>query len=237
MPGERGGPATLLTFALREMRMTTVLKTGDGDAAAAPEKALRLKFSRYQSFLVALLAFLQFSIILDFMIISPLGAILMPDLDISPQRFGEIVSAYAFSAGVSGLLAAGFADRFDRKRFLLFFYCGFIAGTTLCALARNYPLLLLARIVTGLFGGVIGSMVLAIATDLFPLARRGRVMGVVTTAFSASQVLGIPMGLYIASHWDWHAAFVAIVLVTIPVGLEFGVPVPVAGDVKSHLDA
>src|SRR5712672_4836047 len=118
--------------------MTTVLKTGDGDAAAAPEKVLPLKFSRYQSFLVALLAFLQFSIVLDFMIISPLGAIIMPDLDISPQRFGEIVSAYAFSAGVSGLLAAGFADRFDRKRLLLFFYVGFTLGTALCAFAPNY---------------------------------------------------------------------------------------------------
>src|SRR3974390_3371318 len=106
--------------------MTTVLKTGDRDAAAAPEKAPALKFSPYQRFVVGLLAFLQFSIVLDFMIISPLGAIIMPDLDISPQRFGEIVSAYAFSAGASGLLAAGFADRFDRKKFLLFFYCGFV---------------------------------------------------------------------------------------------------------------
>src|SRR5260221_7382753 len=176
-------------------------------------------FSRYQSLLIALLALAQFTLILDFVIMSPLGAILMPALDITAGQFGVAVSAYAFSAGISGVLAAGFADRFDRKRFLLFFYCGFIAGTTLCALAPNYPLLLLARIVTGLFGGVIGSIVLAIATDLFPLAMRGRVMGVVTTAFSASQVLGIPMGLYIASHWDWHAAFLAIVLVTIPVGL------------------
>src|SRR5258708_18411697 len=166
--------------------MTTVLKTGDGDAAAAPEKAPRLKFSRYQRFLVALLAFLQFSIILDFMIISPLGAIIMPDLDISPQRFGEIVSAYAFSAGVSGLLAAGFADRFDRKRFLLFFYCGFIAGTTLCALAPNYPLLLLARICTGLCCRGTGSTGLAKPSDHFRLSLRGRVTGVGTTAFSAS---------------------------------------------------
>ncbi len=198
--------------------MTKVLKTGKGDDAA-PEKVPQLKFTSYQKFVVALLAFLQFSIVLDFMIISPLGAIIMPDLDISPQRFGEIVSAYAFSAGISGFLAAGFADRFDRKRFLLFFYCGFIAGTTLCALAPNYPLLLLARIVTGLFGGVIGSIVLAIATDLFPLAMRGRVMGVVQTAFSASQVLGIPTGLYIANLWNWHAAFLTIVLIAIPVGL------------------
>jgi hypothetical protein len=133
------------------------------------------------------------------MIISPLGAIIMPDLGIGPQRFGEVVSAYAFSAGISGIVAAGFADRFDRKRFLLFFYFGFIIGTALCALAPNYHLLLLARIVTGLFGGVIGSVVLAIATDLFPFQMRGRVLGVVQTAFSASQVLGIPVGLYIAN--------------------------------------
>ena len=218
MPGaQRAGNATL-TFVFHEIPMTTVLKTGDRDAAA-PEKVLQLRFSRYQKFVVAMLAFLQFSIILDFMIISPLGAIIMPDLDIGPQRFGEIVSAYAFSAGISGFLAAGFADRFDRKRFLLFFYCGFIAGTMLCALAPNYPLLLLARIVTGLFGGVIGSIVLAIATDLFPLQMRGRVMGVVQTAFAASQVLGIPAGLYIANLWNWHATFLAIVLIAIPVGL------------------
>src|SRR5262245_48149437 len=215
MPVQRDRPAMLLTFVLHEIPMTTVRKTGDGDTAA-PEKVL---FSRYQKFVVALLAFLQFSIVLDFMIISPLGAVIMPDLTISPQRFGRFGPADACSAGLSCLLAAGFADRFDRKRFLLFLYCGVIAGTTLCALAPNYPLLLLARIVTGLFGGVVGSIVLAIATDLFPLAMRGRVMGVVTAAFSASQVLGIPTGLYIANHWNWHATFLAIVLVTIPVGL------------------
>ncbi len=199
--------------------MTTDLKTGDHSTAAEPEQAMRLRFSGYQIFVVALLAFLQFCIILDFMIISPLGAIIMPDLGIGPQRFGEIVSAYAFSAGASGILAAGFADRFDRKRFLLFFYFGFIVGTALCALAPNYPLLLIARIVTGLFGGVIGSVVLAIATDLFPLAMRGRVMGFVQTAFSASQVLGIPIGLYIANLWNWHMTFLAIILIAIPVGL------------------
>ncbi len=204
--------------------MTTDVKTAGTEAPAkpqqpeAPAKAAPPKFTGYQMFLVALLAFLQFSIILDFMIISPLGAIIMPDLDITPQRFGEIVSAYAFSAGASSLLAAGFADRFDRKKFLLFFYCGFVAGTGLCALATSYPQLLVARVVTGIFGGVIGSVVLAIVTDLFPLAMRGRVMGVVQTAFSASQVMGIPAGIYIANLWNWHVTFLAIILVAAPVG-------------------
>jgi predicted MFS family arabinose efflux permease len=172
-------------------------------------------FSRYQSFRIALLAFAQFTIILDFIIMSPLGAILMPALNITAGQFGVAVSAYAFSAGISAILAAGFADRFDRKRLLLFFYLGFTLGTLLCALAPNYHLLLLGRIVTGLFGGVIGSVVLAIITDLFPLHLRGRVMGFVQTAFAASQVLGIPTGLFLANHWNWHVSFGAIVVLSI----------------------
>src|ERR1700688_1798140 len=157
-------------------------------------------FSRYQSLLVALLAFVQFTVILDFTIMSPLGAIIMPALDITAGQFGVAVSAYAFSAGISGILSAGFADRFDRKRLLLFFYLGFTAGTALCALAPNYHVLLLGRIVTGLFGGVIGSVVLAIVPGLFALPLRGRVMGFVQTAFAASQVLGIPAGLFLSNH-------------------------------------
>src|ERR1700710_1918037 len=168
-------------------------------------------FSRYQSVLIALLALVQFTIILDFMIMSPLGAIIMPALDISAAQFGVAVSAYAFRAGISGILAAGFADRFDRKRLLLFFYLGFTLGTALCAFAPNYHLLLLGRIVTGLFGGVIGSVVLAIVTDLFALQLRGRVMGFVQTAFAASQVLGIPAGLFLSNHWNWHVSFGALV--------------------------
>jgi predicted MFS family arabinose efflux permease len=189
------------------------------DKATADGIRPRVAFSRYQKFVIAILAFLQFTIILDFMIISPLGAIMMPTLRMSPQQFGLAVSSYAFSAGLSGLLAAGFADRFDRKRLLLFFYAGFILGTLLCALADTFPLLLGARIVTGLFGGVIGSVVLAIATDLFPLEMRGRVMGFIQTAFAASQVLGLPAGLYFANHWDWHAPFLAIIAVAAPAGL------------------
>jgi predicted MFS family arabinose efflux permease len=171
------------------------------------------KFTPYQKFVVIMLAFLQFTIVLDFMILSPLGAMLIPALKITPAQFGLVVSAYAFSAGASGLLTAGFADRFDRKKLLLFFYTGFILGTLFCGLAPNYYALLIARMVTGIFGGVIGSIVFAITTDLFPLSMRGRVMGVVQTSLAASQVLGIPLGLYFANLWGWHAPFIMIVLV------------------------
>jgi predicted MFS family arabinose efflux permease len=179
------------------------------------QKARDRGFSPYQSLIVALLALVQFTIIIDFMIMSPLGAIIMPALNITTAQFGVAVSAYAFSAGISGILAAGFADRFDRKRLLLFFYVGFTLGTALCAVAPNYHLLLLGRIVTGLFGGVMGSIVLAIITDLFSLQLRGRVMGFVQTAFAASQVLGIPVGLFLSNHWNWHICFAALVALSI----------------------
>ncbi|OZI06804.1 MFS transporter [Siphonobacter sp. BAB-5385] len=153
------------------------------------------------------------------MVLSPLGAILMPTLHITPVQFGWVVSAYAFSAGASGLLAAGFADNFDRKKLLLFFYTGFTLGTFLCSIATDYHFLLFARIFTGLFGGVIGSICSAIITDLFALEVRGRVMGFVQMAFATSQVLGIPIGLYLANEFGWHSPFTMIVLFCIVIGI------------------
>ena len=176
-------------------------------------------FTKYQIFVISILAFLQFTVVLDFMVLSPLGAILLSELSITTTQFGVVVSAYAFSAGASGLLAAGFADKFDRKKLLLFFYTGFVIGTFLCGMAPDYNFLLFARIVTGIFGGVIGSISFAIVTDLFPLEKRGRVMGFVQMAFALSQVIGIPVGLYIATNWGWHSPFHMIVSISIIVGI------------------
>src|SRR5580700_9361612 len=202
------------------------------NAPAPPEK-----FTRYQIAVVAILAFLQFTVVLDFMILSPLGAILMTELHVSPAQFGLVVSAYAFSAAISGLIAAGFADKFDRKTLLLFFYSGFVLGTLLCGFAPTYALLLGARIVTGFFGGVIGSISMAIIADLFPFAARGRVMGFVMTAFSASQVLGIPLGLYLSNAWGWHAPFLMIAGVSFVVGIViFTVLQPADAHLKNPTD-
>jgi predicted MFS family arabinose efflux permease len=178
-----------------------------------------MRFTGYQKLVVGMLAFLQFAVIVDFMLMAPLGAIIMPALSIDAAQFGMVVSAYAFAAGASGILAAGFADRFDRKRLLLFFYVGFILGTLWCGLAQSFASLLAARIVTGFFGGVIGSVVLAIATDLFAPQMRGRVMGVIQTAFAASQILGLPFGIYLSNRWNWHVPFIAVAVLGAAGGL------------------
>jgi predicted MFS family arabinose efflux permease len=176
-------------------------------------------FTRYEVFIIIILTIIQFTVILDFMVLSPLGAILMPELDISPSQFGLVVSAYAFSAGASGLLAAGFADKFDRKKILLFFYVGFVIGTFFCGIAEGYGQLLAARVFTGIFGGVIGAVGFAIVTDLFKMEVRGRVMGFLQMAFAGSQVLGLPIGLKAATMWNWHMPFLMIVASSVVVGI------------------
>jgi predicted MFS family arabinose efflux permease len=187
--------------------------------ASNPSPAALPTFTSYQKFVVGILSFLQFTIILDFMIMSPLGATIMPVLKISPSQFGVAVSVYAFAAGVSGLIAASFADKFDRKKLLLVFYAGFLAGTLLCGIAPTYHFLLAARLVTGMFGGVIGAIAFAITVDLFAVELRGRVMGILQTSFAASQILGLPAGLFLSNHFGWHSPFLMIVTLGIFAGL------------------
>ncbi len=167
-------------------------------------------FTSYEKLVIFILAISQFTVILDFMVMSPLGDLLIKSMNMDASAFGIVVSAYAFSAGASGMLTAGFADKYDRKKLLLFFYTGFIIGTVFCGLANSFYALVAARIITGLFGGVIGSISMAIITDLFALEQRGRVMGFVQMGFGASQVLGIPIGLYIANRMGWEAPFLFI---------------------------
>jgi len=176
-------------------------------------------FTGYQVFMVVILSLLQFTVILDFMVLSPLGTILMKTMKMQPHQFGSVVSAYAFSAGISGILAAGFADKFDRKKLLMFFYVGFILGTLFCGLANSYETLLAARIFTGVFGGVIGSISMAIVTDVFSLQQRGRVMSFIQMAFAGSQILGLPIGLFLATRFNWHMTFFMIVGLTVLVGI------------------
>jgi predicted MFS family arabinose efflux permease len=160
--------------------------------------------------LLILLASVNFTHILDFMVMMPLGNFLMPYFNITPGQFSVIVASYSISAAVSGFTAAFYVDGYDRKKVLLFGYIGFTIGTLCCGIASSYLLLLLARITAGLFGGLIGAQVLSIVADSFPYEKRGQAMGILFSAFSLASIVGVPSALYLAGWLGWHSPFLSI---------------------------
>lgn len=165
-------------------------------------------FSKQEKILLGILATIQFSSIVDFMIMMPLGPQLMRIFEINPHQFGLLVSSYTFCAAISGFLASFFIDRYDRKMCLLFFFVGFSLGTLACAISPTYEILLFARGLTGVFGGVLSSLVLSIVSDAISYDRRGSAMGVIMTSFSMASILGVPFSLFLANAFSWHAPFV-----------------------------
>ncbi len=163
-----------------------------------------------EKLLLLILATIQFTHIMDFMIIMPLGSQFMHIFEIGPQQFSMIVSIYAFSAFVAGLVGALFIDRFDRRHALLFLYIGFTVGTLACATAPTYISFLLLRALTGAFGGSLGALILSIVADVIPLERRASAMGWIMTAFSAASVVGVPTGIFLAAEFGWRAPFITI---------------------------
>ncbi|MDQ8188408.1 MFS transporter [Pelagicoccus sp. SDUM812002] len=160
--------------------------------------------------LLLLLAAVQFTHIMDFMILMPLGPQLVRDLGIGPGRFSAIVAAYAVSSGVVGLLTAPFIDRFDRRTALLVVYAGFTFGTLACGLAQDANTLMMGRMISGGFGGVATALVLSIVGDVVPAQRRASAMGIIMTAFSVASALGVPTGLYLAYTFEWEAPFLML---------------------------
>ena len=168
--------------------------------------------TKKERIILFLLASLNFTHILDFMIMMPLGNYLIEDLGITAMQFSILVAAYSISAFFSGLAISMFVDRFDRKKPLLLAYAGFLLGTIACGFAPNYELLLASRIVAGLFGGIIGAQVFSIVADLFSYERRGRAMGIVMGGFAAASILGVPLSLYLTNLFkhNWHIPFLLI---------------------------
>lgn len=166
--------------------------------------------NKKERIILFLLASLNFTHILDFMIMMPLGNYLMPFFNISAKEFSYLVGAYPLTAFGSSFIAAFFADRFDRKKILLFAYIPFLAGTLACGLAPSYETLLIARIGTGLFGGLIGAQVMSIVADLFDYEKRGAATGAVMSSFAIASTIGVPFALYLSNIFTWHAPFLLI---------------------------
>lgn len=188
---------------------------------------------RTERFFLLTLAGIQFSHVLDFVIMMPLGPILIDAFAIDTHQFGLLVASYSFSAALSGVLAATFVDRFERKRLLLACFALFGLATLACGLAPGYSTLLVARGLAGVFGGILGALIHTMIADAIPFARRARASGVVSSAFSLSTIAGVPLSLWLANHIGWRAPFVLIAglsVVFLVVGLRF------LPELRHHLD-
>lgn len=167
--------------------------------------------------ILLVLAAAMFTHIMDFMIMMPLSASLMTIFKISPQQFSLLVASYTVTAGVTGFFAAFQVDRYDRKSLMVIAYTGFTLGTLACAFAPNYTFLLMARSLAGAFGGVLGALIMAIISDVVPLERRAKGIGMVMASFSVASVFGVPFGLYIAGKFSWHAPFLFLGILSVVV--------------------
>ncbi len=180
--------------------------------ATAPWSGAKTEGTFNERLILLLLSSVQFITILDFVIMMPLGPQFMRSFSIGPSEFGLMVSAYTWSGAVAGLAAGSFMDRFDRRRSMLVLFFGFLIGTGLCAVAPDHHFFVWARMITGMFAGLLGATVFAIIGDVFPEQRRGRAMGIVMSSFSLASILGLPLGLWLANISSWNAPFIALVV-------------------------
>ncbi len=199
-------------------RLSTLNDRAPTSPSEPPGSTARLGPARGEWAILLTLATVQFTHIVDFMMIMPLGPQFMRIFELAPGQFSLLVSAYTFAASASGFVAAFWIDRYDRKRALIAVYLGFIVATALCGLANSYLLLLGARVVAGAFGGVLGALVLAIVADTIPYARRASATAIVAASFSVASVAGVPLGLWIAAHLSWRAPFLALGAMCVVVG-------------------
>ena len=207
----------------------------DGDLPLGERRRTARHLTAREWLLLLVLAAVQFTHIVDFMIIMPLGPTYAREMGLKPDEFGHVVAAYTISAGIAALLASRILDRFGRKTALLSLYAGFVTGTFMCGAATGYHFLLLSRTVAGAFGGVAAAVVLAIVGDVFPDARRGTAMGVIMSAFSVASIAGVPLGLKLEEWFSWHIPFFALCgLGCVVLGSAYVLLPPLRGHIGKH---
>jgi predicted MFS family arabinose efflux permease len=189
--------------------------------------------SKQENIIIFLLAAINFTHIMDFVMMAPLNPFMKDDLSITTSEFGILLSVYTIAAGVSGIIGFFFIDKYDRRTAVFRLYEGFILANMMCAIAPGYKYFMLARVLAGLFGGILGGLIMSIIGDIIPMERRGKATGIVMAAFSAASALGIPIGLSLAKSFDFHAPFWLLTALSIGVyiALRFNFP-----SIKIHMN-
>ncbi len=174
------------------------------------------RFSGQERLLLLVLATVQFTSIVDFMVIMPLAPELKRAIGLTTDRFALVVAAYTVAAGLAGLISTLFLDRFARRPTYLTLFAGFLIGTLACGIAPGFVTLVAARALTGAFGGILGGMAMTMIGDVFPENRRGAATGILMMSFSMASVLGVPIGLSLGQEYGWHIPFLVLAALCVP---------------------
>ncbi len=174
------------------------------------------RLTRQERLILLVLATVQFTSIVDFMVIMPLAPQLKRAIGLTTDRFSLVVAAYTVAAGLAGLLSTLFLDRFARRPTYLALFAGFLIGTLACGIAPDFISLVAARALTGAFGGILGGMAMTIIGDVFPENRRGTATGILMMSFSMASVLGVPIGLTLGQEYGWHIPFLVLAALCVP---------------------
>jgi MFS transporter, DHA1 family, inner membrane transport protein len=175
------------------------------------------RLTRQERLILLVLSTVQFTSIVDFMVIMPLAPELKRAIGLTTDRFALVVAAYTIAAGLAGVISTLFLDRFARRPTYLVLFTGFLVGTLACGIAPDFVTLVAARALTGAFGGILGGMAMTIIGDVFPENRRGTATGILMMSFSVASVLGVPIGLTLGQEYGWHIPFLVLAGLCVPV--------------------
>lgn len=190
-------------------------------------------FKSRELVILCVLALMQFTYIVDYILLMPLGPELMHNFRIGAQQFSFLISVYTLSAALSGFIASFLIDRFDRKKAIILFYLGFSAGPVITIFANSYEFLLVARIFSGAFGGVLTALIMTMLGDAIETSKIGRGTSFVLTANAVGSILGVPAALFLVHNGTWKTPFYVILVVNIIVLITGFFSLP---SVKKNLD-
>jgi DHA1 family purine base/nucleoside efflux pump-like MFS transporter len=156
---------------------------------------------------IANLFLLLFLGVADNQVIAALLPSLVSSLNITVGAAGLLVTAYSLAAALAAFVSGPLSDHYGRRRFMLAGVLAFALASWLSARSHTFLELLQARALTGLAAGTISTCAVAFAGDWFAYAVRGRAIGLISSAYFAAPILGVPLAAQIADRFGWRRAF------------------------------
>ncbi|EGQ3904940.1 MFS transporter [Staphylococcus pseudintermedius] len=167
------------------------------------------------------------------MVVAGIMNLMSADLNISEAWIGQLVTIYAFTFALTGPILVKLTEKYSPKSVLLSAIAFFVIGNLMIAPSPNFTILIIGRIISSAAAALIVVKILSTTVVLARPENRGKMLGIVYTGFSASNVFGVPIGTLIGDWAGWRFTFGLIILVGLIAGVLLTIYLP--KEVKSSL--